>query len=306
MSKIDLHSPWRAVAELIVASGFWGFGFVGSRWALESLDANEITLVRFAVASAVGLPFLFLAPARKVWKDNLKWSFIPAMLLLGTLILQTWGLNYTTATKSGFITTLYVVFVPLTEAAMNKGRMPRALWICVAGALLGTALIVDLGSGEMNYGDLLTLGCAVLATAQIYWLGLVSPRIKEPFAFNILQACWAALFCLPIVHLGKLKAKFQLSGNWSAHVWIGLLSLAIGSTVIAFFLQVRAQKRLSPTVSSLLFLLESPFAMIFSIFLLNESFRGMEGIGALIIFVSAVGATLIESRRGDVRVMGAA
>ena len=139
---------WGSVAELLIASAFWGFGFVAARWALEALNANEVTLVRFAVAAAVGLPFTLTKRARQVWKQNLRWSFVPAIFLLGTLIFQTWGLNYTTSTKSGFITTLYVVFVPLLEAGLNKGRMPRSLWVCVAGALLGTALIVVFGFSE--------------------------------------------------------------------------------------------------------------------------------------------------------------
>jgi drug/metabolite transporter (DMT)-like permease len=299
------NGAWGSVVELLIASAFWGFGFVGARWVLEALNANEVTLVRFAVAAAIGLPFTLTHGARLVWRQNLKWSLVPAIFLLGTLIFQTWGLNYTTSTKSGFITTLYVVFVPLLEASLSKAKMPRLLWFCVAGALLGTALIVDFGFTDMNYGDFLTLICALLATAQIYWLGIVSPKVTQPFAFNIYQAFWATLLCIPLVDLRSLEVKLLGFSSWSPHVWIGLTSLALGSTLIAFFLQVRAQRRLPPTVSSLIFLLESPFALVFSVWLLSESFHGREAVGAVLIFVSAMAATLIESRQRDVRVVGA-
>jgi drug/metabolite transporter (DMT)-like permease len=77
---------------------------------------------------------------------------------------------------------------------------------------------------------------------------------------------------------------------------IGLLSLTFGSTLIAFALQVRAQRVLSPSIASLIFLLESPFALIFAIYFLNESMTDLQATGALLIFFSAVGATLAERR----------
>jgi drug/metabolite transporter (DMT)-like permease len=75
---------------------------------------------------------------------------LPALLLAGTLILQTWGLHYTTATKSGFITTLYVVFVPLLEALHLRRRISTGLWLCVLGAFVGTLLIVNVGLNEVE------------------------------------------------------------------------------------------------------------------------------------------------------------
>jgi drug/metabolite transporter (DMT)-like permease len=296
--RINVRSGvWPATGELLLAASLWGFGFIAARWALTVLDANEVTFARFAVAALVGLPWIWSRGPRAVWQQNLRASFIPAVLLLGTLIFQTWGLNYTTATKSGFITTLYVVFVSLAEAALSRRPMPKSLWLCVLLALLGTALIVDLGFGEINRGDLLTLVCAVLAAAQIYWLGIVSPGVTHAFAFNVLQNTWAALMAWPLIDSSVLVDKFRGASAWPKEAWLGLASLAFGSTVIAFFLQVRAQRRLPPTVSSLIFLLESPFAWLFAMMFLRESFRGLEGLGAVLIFASALMATLIESRR---------
>jgi drug/metabolite transporter (DMT)-like permease len=137
----------------------------------------------------------------------------------------------------------------------------------------------------------------VLAAGQIYVIGIVSPGVKRPFLFNSVQAAWAALLCVPFV----LRADFwdRLAGfaSWPAEAKIGVLALAFGSTVIAFSLQVRAQAHLPPTVSSLLFLLESPFAMIFSILLLGEFLGPLEAAGAALIFLSALSASLLESRR---------
>jgi drug/metabolite transporter (DMT)-like permease len=284
-----------ASLELLTAAAFWGFGFVAAVWALKAFSALEVTLLRFLIASVIGLVFFLSQRTRKAVRENWDLSFWPAALLTGTLLFQTWGLQYTTATKSGFITTLYVVFVPLLEFIIQKRKLPLALWCCVVSALIGTALIVNLGLSDLNIGDLLTFICALLAAGQIYVLAVISPKVRTPFVFNIVQSYWALLICLPLLLVAPVKIP-----EWSAISWqalAGLGSLAIGSTVIAFYLQVRAQAHLSATVSSLFFLLESPFALLFAVLLLGESLGPLESMGAALIFLSAVAASGIEAKR---------
>lgn len=286
-----------AVSELILAATFWGFGFIATVWALKVMDAFELTFVRFALAVVVCIPLVVRGLKRKLALNYLKWSLWPALFLFGTLVFQTWGLHYTTATKSGFITTLYVVFVPLLEAFHAKRQIALGLWLCVGGALFGTALIVNVGLDSVNFGDLMTFVCALFATLQIYYMGLISPKIERPFTFNAFQAAWCLLFSLPFLFHDQLPAKLLEARSWEWTALGGVLSLAIGSTVLAFFLQVKAQASLSPTVSSLLCLLESPFAMLFAMALLQESLGNLESAGAALIFASAVGASYIESTR---------
>jgi len=284
-----------AAGELIVGATLWGFGFIATVWALKEIDAFELTFVRFALAVLVSLPIAFIGLKRKLARQMLWWSAWPALFLFGTLVFQTWGLHYTTATKSGFITTLYVVFVPLLEAFHSKRKIPLGLWLCVAGALIGTCLIVNVGLDSVNFGDAMTFVCALFATMQIYYMGLISPKVDRPFTFNALQSLWCLVFSVPFIFHGGLPAKLMNIGAWDGLAIAGVCSLAFGSTVLAFFLQVKAQASLSPTVSSLLCLLESPFAMLFAMLLLNERLGSLESAGAALIFASAVGASYIES-----------
>jgi drug/metabolite transporter (DMT)-like permease len=286
-----------ASGELLTAAALWGFGFIATIWALTIFSPFEVTFLRFALAGLLIVYFMFKASNRSLVRSYGRVAFLPALLLSVTLLFQTWGLAHTTPTKSGFITTLYVVFVPILESILAKSRLPWSLWACVGLALLGTALIVNIGVERLNVGDALTFVCAIAATFQIYWLGVVSPSIGRPFVFNLVQACWGALICAPILFFEPLGAKLIQFKSWPPLVWAGLLSLTFGSTVLAFFLQVRAQKHLSATVSSLIFLLESPFALIFAILLLEGSLSTKESIGAGLIFLSAAAATLIEARR---------
>jgi drug/metabolite transporter (DMT)-like permease len=281
-----------STAELFLAASLWGFGFIGTVWSLQVMSAFQLSLVRFALASSVGLFFLLRVDMRRAFLGNWRLSFLPGFFLFLTLYLQTWGLHYTTATKSGFITTLYVVFVPILESFMHKRPLPLTLWICVIASLIGTGLIVNVGFEAINFGDILTFLCAIFATVQIYYLSVVSPKVKRPFIFNVNQTAWAALLALPVIFFEPLQGLPPIP-QWPMTAFIGLIGLVGGSTLIAFFLQVRAQAHLTPTVSSLLFLLESPFALVFAAYFLGETMGFTESIGALLIFCSAVGASLI-------------
>lgn len=286
-----------AILELVTAASFWGFGFVATIWALKEINFFELTWLRYLLAAAVGMPFFFFRSGRYVLKDLLTLSFWPALLLLTTLILQTWGMHYTTATKSGFITTLYVVFVPLLESVLHRKPPRLKVWLCVFTALIGTALIVDLGFTDLNRGDLLTFLCALAATVQIYVVGIISPRVREPFLFNLVQCWWALLVVTPFIFRQPLLQDPAQCLHWSWLTWIGLVSLSFGSTMLAFYLQVRAQAKISTTVSSLLCLLESPFALVFAAFFLSERLSITEGTGAILILASAAVASFTEAHR---------
>lgn len=282
-----------STAELFFAASLWGFGFIGTVWALEVMSAFQLSFIRFGMASLIGLGFLLHAETRRIFMSHWRLSFLPGLFLFLTLYLQTWGLHYTTATKSGFITTLYVVFVPILESYMHQKKLPVLMWVFVIMSLVGTALIVNVGFEAINFGDVLTFICALFATVQIYYLSEVSPKVKRPFIFNVNQAVWAALLCSPVVFFQPLQNLPALA-NWPPTAYIGIGILVFGSTLIAFFLQVRAQAHLTPTVSSLLFLLESPFALVFAAYFLGESLGLTQSIGAVLIFCSAVGASLLS------------
>jgi drug/metabolite transporter (DMT)-like permease len=272
----------------LTASVLWGFGFIGTVWALRYLSAPAIIFYRFATAFVIGI---FLVPLFPGWKLNLKKDFrlsIPAGILLAiTLILQTAGLRYTTATKSAFITSLYVVIVPILSSLFLKTRLGR-LWIWVILAFIGTALIAELSWQKWNFGDTLTLINALTASLHILYLAEVSPRSKNPFTLSVFQSLWVALFAFALF---PMSDRWQLAGM-DDKAWIGLLSLAFGSSLLAFFFQVSAQRSLNPTVAAILFLLEAPFSFFFAAFLLGEQLSFIQIAGSIVILIACAGVTL--------------
>ncbi len=282
-----------AVAELLTATLIWGFGFTATIWAMASFSSIAVSVLRFSIAFLLTLPIIYMVRElrHEFTRANLKLAALPGLLLGSTLILQTWGLEHTTATKSGFITTLYIVIVPIVEVLILRKRIHRlhALWVAIA--LAGTALIVQLKIDHINFGDVLTLLCAFFAAFHIALLSKIGPQVKSPFLFNTFQSFWAAMLALSILPFFP-GPHFKGYDFWAA---IGLFSLTVGSTMLAFALQVKAQKKLTASLSSLIFLLESPFAMLFAILLLGETLSMGQGIGAILISVAAFGAVKFEA-----------
>lgn len=276
----------RAALELIFAGALWGFGFVAAIWALTVFTPFETMVYRFLVATVVGeLLYLVLrGPKLSTVFADFKLALPAGIILGGMLLTQTIGLQYTSATKSGFITSLYVILVPLINSWFFRNPSGRRSYMLAALALFGTALLVDVSLNDINPGDLWTLACALLAAFHIIYIGKVSQTLGNAFRFNNFQSFWALMISLPF--LLSQKNITYMTDSWQAIA--GILSLGIASSVIAFYLQIRSQKVLSDATASMLFLLESPFAAVFGFLILKEQLRPIQIGGAVIILLASV------------------
>lgn len=269
-----------SILLIVSASFFWGFGFVATIWGLVDFDVMTLTFLRLGIAAVIMLPLAwrFLA-----WRDA-RVAIIAGLCLGAGLLLQTVGLKETTATKSGFLTTLYVLIVPLIERVW-VGRKIRAnvIW-AAAFAFFGTALLSSPGLEPISRGDWFTIACAVVFAFQIAAVTQAQPRIRSVWGFSFWQTAIATLTTLPFVSVWPERPV-------SAPAWWGLAWIAVLSSVLAFSFQVRAQKTLSASVAATLCLLEGPFAALFGWWLLGDSMSGIQWVGAGIVVGAAVLAT---------------
>nr|HPI41496.1 DMT family transporter [Pseudobdellovibrionaceae bacterium] len=208
------YSPsTQAAVELFFTSILWGFGFVAAIWALEIFTPPELLFLRFIMAFIVGEVFTWIFKKNQITPHEVKEGLIAGFILGIVLLLQTWGLLYTTATKSGFITSLYVVLIPLFLHFFWKQKTSPSTYINVAFALLGMVILIspDPQSVDllfMNRGDLLTLLCAVFAAFHIIYIDLKSKKITNGFQFNNYQSLGAAIFCIPsLIQQGLSKGS---------------------------------------------------------------------------------------------------
>lgn len=277
----------KAVLELIFAGILWGYGFLATKWALIDFSVYDLLFYRYATAIILTeIYFLFSKglSAKEVFQE-FKLAAAPGLLMAAFIIPQTIGLQYTTATKSGFITTLYVLFVPLLNHFFFQEKVTYKIYLWAILALFGTTLLLNVFSEtpDINKGDFWTLGCSIMAALQIIFIGKLANQTRSALRLNNYQNVWTLLCLLPL-YATQSKITF-VALNWIS--WFGIISMAIGSSILAFTIQVRAQKVLSSAVASQLFLLESPFAFMFGYLFLNETLSLIQVIGAFIIIISS-------------------
>lgn len=262
-------------------------------WAMEAFTPTETLVYRFIAATIIGelLYLIVKGPSLRTAKEDF-FRALPAGTLLGSMLLvQAIGLKYSSATKCGFITSLYVILVPLFNSWFFKKKSHWYSYGLAALALLGTFILMGANLEGVSKGDLWTLACSVLAALHIIYIGKVSERVGNAFRFNNFQSFWSLIILFPLLF-------FQDNINWKTHnfvAWQGVLILGLGSSIIAFFLQVRTQKILSDTTASMLFLLESPFAALFGFWLLNERLSLFQTSGAALIMISSILQILLDS-----------
>jgi drug/metabolite transporter (DMT)-like permease len=243
--------------------------------------------LRFLIGSAC----LAVVGWRKVTRESLvAGGLIGVVLALGYLF-QTFGLRCTTATNSGLITSLFVVFAPLGNRLLFGIRTSPLLWTAVGLSLLGLVLLTGTGVSPVAFGDWLTLGAAAAFGLQIVLLGHASTR-HDTLALSAVQVASAAAVFLVVWPLAE-------PFSWPCgKVWGDLLLTGVVATALGFYVQTLAQKRLPATRAAVLFTLESVFAVFFGYVLAGDRLSGSQALGAVVMVAAValgeIGPTLLR------------
>ena len=137
-------------------------------------------------------------------------------------------------------------------------------------------------------GEIAMLAAAFFASAHIISIDRLDKTKIKAFYLNAFQLTWGAILTSPLYFF----IKHDFSGTYSTRSIIGLMSLIFGSTLLAYYLQIKAQLKISPSMISILFLLESAFSAVFAYWLLGDRLSAGQWIGAAIISVSAIAVSL--------------
>ncbi len=271
----------------LVAAIFWGMGFIGSRYGLQEVGPFWLTFFRFAVASLALIPLLLKVKKSSFNFDLVKGSFISSIFLTALIALQISGLQYTTVAKSGFITILYAFFTPILCYFLFKKKVSNRFWGFLGFAFLGMLLITEFSLSSLNYGDFLTLLCALSSSFHIISISHFSKK-HDIGLFNFMQLFFVAIISLPLAFFleGVPKSLTTLSILNNYYAIGGILFMGLLSTSVAFFLQVKSQQKIPAHVAGLIFLLESPLAALLGYFAFDELMSSITMIGCVIVIVS--------------------
>jgi len=278
-------------ALLLSASLIWGVAFVAQSAGMAYVGPYTFTAVRSALAAlSLGILILILDRTGMKSKNNDKKTLWRAGIILGIVMtiasnLQQIGLVTTSAGKAGFITSLYIVFVPIFGLFIGKRPHPL-LWISVLIALAGLYFLSIHGDFSMSTGDLLVLASAVAFTFQILLVDHYSPKV-DIIRLNCIQfAVMALLSCGPMMLLEQPKIS-AISDAWLPIVYAGIFS---GGG--AYTLQMLGQRRVEPTTASLLLSPENVFSALAGWAILSQTLSIREMLGCALVFIAIITSQL--------------
>ncbi len=272
------------IALLLVTVG-WGASFILTKNSLSELQSYNFLALRFIFAFFISA-VIYYKKIIAIDKFTLKYGTLLGLLLFATYAFQTVGINYTTASKSAFITGFSVILVPIFSAIIAR-KLPNLLTvISVALAFSGLALItLNQDVGGLNIGDIYTGVCAVFFAIYIILVGKFTVK-AESIAFAIVQIGVVGFLSL-IVSLAIETPTVPVS----LPVWINLAILSLVCTSGAYIVQNVAQKYTSATHTALIYTCEPVFAAIFAYIAVGEVLGVIGSMGAVLI---VVGMLLIE------------
>ena len=279
---------------LLLGAMIWGAAFVAQTVGMEYVEPFTFQASRCLLGSLVLLPVIAVMdrknPGKKPATQADKRYLLISSLLCGLFLftacsLQQVGLLYTTAGKSGFLTSLYIILVPILGLFMKKKVQPW-IWISVILALCGLYLLCGGGAFSLGRGELLTLGCAVAFSFHILVIDRVSPNL-DGVRLSCLQFFVCGMLSLVAMFLTETPSLSAIAQCWLPIAYAGVLSCGV-----AYTFQIIGQSYTEPTVASLLMSLESVFAVLFGWLLLKQALTIPEVLGCILVFAGVILAQL--------------
>jgi drug/metabolite transporter (DMT)-like permease len=265
-----------ALLALIAVTVVWGVTFVQVKDAVDVYPLFAFLAIRYGIATGV----LGIVGARRV--RSLGRSGFLAGAVLGAFLglgigLQTAGLERTTVSSTGFITGLYVVLTPLFGLALSRTRLGLEVWLGVALAVGGLAMLSGVHVGSTG-GDLLVLASTSAQALQIVMVERYANRY-DAIALTLVEmaACFVGFLAIALA-LGELRVPH----GWT--VWGALVVTGIFASALAYLIQTWAQRRLSAARIAIVFSLETVFAGLFGYWLSGDrlGWLGWGGCAAIL------------------------
>ena len=280
-------------ALLLLAAIVWGTGFVAQRQAMDSMRPFAFISLRFFLGCLVLLPGLILKQKTRRsesgetndWKERVKKNLLPGIIpgifLFAGTSMQQLGIMTTSAAKAGFLTSLYLVLVPLIGLFFGK-KINKWVWFGVLLALLGVYFLsVDMQL-TVQRGDVYMVIGALFWAVQILALDHFSPRtdgLSLAFGEFLTTACLGLVVSLVF----EGNALFTNSLAWIPLLYSGIVAVGIG-----FTLQVFGQSKVESGLASLIMSLEAVFALIGGMLFLGERLSAREWWGSGLMLTAVI------------------
>ena len=275
----------RADLLMLLAAAIWGFAFVAQREGMETMGPFLFNTARFFIGTVFLFPVVWYLSKKNKAQENKETStkkllfagFIAGLFLFIASSFQQVGIQYTTAGKAGFITGLYIFFVPLIGIFLGQ-RTGSGTWLGAFIAVIGLYLLSINDDFSIAKGDLLQLICAVFFAAHVLVIGYVAKRM-DPLKLSLIQ-----YFVCTILSFFIAVAIEVINWQMIVDTAIPLLYAGIMSIGVGYTLQVVAQQHAKSSHAAIILGLEGAFAVFGGWLILDEnlSTRGLIGCALML------------------------
>ena len=270
----------RADLLMLLAAAIWGFAFVAQREGMETMGPFLFNTARFFIGTVFLLPIVWYLSKKKKISTGKETSTkklwvagtVAGLFLFTASSFQQVGIQYTTAGKAGFITGLYIFFVPLIGIFFGQ-RTGSGTWLGAFIAVIGLYLLSINEDFSIARGDLLQLICAVFFAAHVLVIGYVAKRM-DPLKLSLIQYLVSGVLSFFIAIAIEVITWQMIVDTAIPLLYAGIMSIGVGYT-----LQVVAQQHAKSSHAAIILGLEGAFAVLGGWLILDEnlSTRGLIG-----------------------------
>jgi drug/metabolite transporter (DMT)-like permease len=274
MDKRSARAKLWSDIGLFYCAAIWGSTFIVTKGALDSVDPVVMVGLRFIISAALLLPWVL---KRRDKTRHMREGFFLSLFLAALYITQTSGLVYTTASNSGFITGLFIIFIPVFMYLFRRQKPTKLQGISAVLAMCGMWLLTG-GVKGFNIGDALTLIAAASYSIHL----IVTDKYVKAEADPVLLV-FHQFWMVAAISFGLALLRGSSMAVAGVNAWGVILFLAVFPTMTAFFIQMVAQKYSEPFKVGIIFTLEPVFAAVFAWTWGGEEFVYVKAAGGLLI-----------------------
>lgn len=295
-SQNNAGGQYRSSLLLFLAASIWGVAFVAQSVGMDYMGPFTFNGARSLIGGIVLLPLIAVrersrkknggeaeTPEKKKArrKVTLLGGCCCGLAICTASMFQQYGIQYTTVGKAGFITTLYIIIVPIMGLFFGK-KVRRIVWAGAALAAAGMYLLCVNETLSLNKGDLLVFLCAVIFSVHILVIDYFSPK-ADGVKLSCIQFFVAGILC-------TIGAFLLETPSWDALVSgaVPVLYAGVMSCGVAYTLQIIGQRNLDPTVASLILSLESVVSVLAGWVILDQTMNGKEIFGCVLVFTAVI------------------
>ena len=292
---------------LILTAMIWGMAFAFQRKGMESIEPLTFTAVRMGLAAVVIGAAALISRNREKRnsrehdpeaerirnKNSLIGGVCCGIFLAAASISQQIGMVSTSAGKSGFITAMYILLVPIINFVLFRKKNSLLVWIAVLISVVGMYLLCMTEGFRLAHGDMLLFLCAVMFSGQILCCDHFV-QLGDPLQISAIQILTTSAISAIAAFLMENPSRDQIRSATIPILYCGVMSGGVGYT-----LQMVAQKFTDPTIASLLMSLESVFAVLGGAVLLHERMTSRELLGCAVMFAAIILVQLPAGRGAE-------